>query len=119
MPIDLTYSADVLDLIERTRAFVRDTVLPIEDEHGGDITAAGGDAMRVNLQKLARDAGVFAPHAPVGFGGLGLNMSERAPVVEQAGASLFGPTAPHVAAPDERNAHMPARCPSPRPPARS
>ncbi|HLS79373.1 MAG TPA: acyl-CoA dehydrogenase family protein [Nocardia sp.] len=106
MPIDLTYSADVLDLIERTRAFVRDTVLPIEDEHGGDITAAGGDAMRVNLQKLARDAGVFAPHAPVEFGGLGLNMSDRAPVFEEAGYSLFGPTALNIAAPDEGNVHM-------------
>ncbi|WP_067855609.1 acyl-CoA dehydrogenase family protein [Nocardia shimofusensis] len=106
MPIDLTYSADVLDLIERTRAFVRETVLPIEDEHGGDITAAGGDEIRVSMQKAARDAGVFAPHAPVEFGGLGLNMSDRAPVFEEAGYSLFGPTALNIAAPDEGNVHM-------------
>ncbi|WP_040796097.1 acyl-CoA dehydrogenase family protein [Nocardia higoensis] len=106
MPIDLTYSADVLDLIERTRTFVRETVLPIEDEHGGDITAAGGDAMRVSMQKLAKDAGVFAPHAPVEFGGHGLNMSDRAPVFEEAGYSLFGPIALNLGAPDEGNVHM-------------
>ncbi|MBF6353245.1 acyl-CoA dehydrogenase family protein [Nocardia higoensis] len=106
MPIDLTYSADVLDLIERTRTFVRETVLPIEDAHGGDITAAGGDEVRVSMQKAARDAGVFAPHAPVEFGGLGLNMSDRAPVFEEAGYSLFGPTALNIAAPDEGNVHM-------------
>ncbi len=106
MPIDLTYSADVEDLVERTRAFVRETVLPVEDEHGGDITAAGGDELRVRLQEQARRAGVFAPHAPVEYGGLGLSMSDRAPVFEEAGYSLFGPTALNIAAPDEGNVHM-------------
>ncbi|TQF68791.1 acyl-CoA dehydrogenase [Rhodococcus spelaei] len=113
MTIDLRYSAEVLALIERTRTFTRDVVLPIEDAHGGDITAAGGDELRTRLQQAAKDAGVFAPHAPVEFGGHGLNMSDRAPVFEEAGYSLFGPTALNIAAPDEGNVHMLAHIANP------
>ncbi|GAA4478320.1 acyl-CoA dehydrogenase family protein [Rhodococcus olei] len=113
MAIDLTLSPDVEALVERTRVFVRDHVLPIEDAHGGDIAAAGGDEIRVKLQQAARDAGVFAPHAPGEFGGHGLNMSDRAPVFEAAGYSLFGPTALNIAAPDEGNVHMLAHIANP------
>ena len=58
------------------------------------------------LQAGARAAGVFAPHAPVDCGGLGLTMVERAPVFEEAGYSLFGPLALNIAAPDEGNIHL-------------
>lgn len=85
MAIDLSYAPEVTALVEKTEAFTREVVLPIEDEHGGDITAAGGDTLRVELQKAAKDAGVFAPHAPVEYGGHGLNMTDRAPVFEAAG----------------------------------
>ncbi|MBC2642348.1 MULTISPECIES: acyl-CoA dehydrogenase family protein [unclassified Rhodococcus (in: high G+C Gram-positive bacteria)] len=106
MAIDLSYAPEVTALVEKTETFIRDVVLPVEDEHGGDITAAGGDALRVELQKAAKDAGVFAPHAPVEYGGHGLNMTDRAPVFEAAGYSLFGPTALNIAAPDEGNVHL-------------
>lgn len=113
MAIELSYPPEVRDLVERTCEFVRGTVLPVEDAHGGDITAAGGDVMRVELQQAARDAGVFAPHAPVEYGGHGLGMSDRAPVFEEAGYSLFGPTALNIGAPDEGNVHMLARIANP------
>ena len=106
MVIDLTYTPEVTALVEKTRAFTREVVLPIEDEHGGDIMSAGGDGLRVELQRAAKEAGIFAPHAPVEFGGLGLNMTDRAPVFEETGYSLFGPVATNIAAPDEGNVHM-------------
>jgi acyl-CoA dehydrogenase len=106
MAIDLSYSANVATLTEGTRAYVRDVVLPIEDEYDGDIHAAGGDGLRRELQAVARSAGVFAPHMSPEFGGHGLNMSDRAPVFEEAGYSLFGPLALNIAAPDEGNAHL-------------
>ncbi|WP_137723130.1 acyl-CoA dehydrogenase family protein [Prescottella subtropica] len=104
--MDLSYSPEVLDLVERTRVFVRETVLPIEDVHGGDITAAGGDRVRIELQAEAAARGLLAPHAPVEVGGLGLTMSDRSPVFEAAGYSLFGPTALNICAPDEGNVHL-------------
>ncbi|MFD6101297.1 acyl-CoA dehydrogenase family protein [Nocardia salmonicida] len=106
MPIDLSHPSEVQSLAERTRAFIRDHVLSVEDAHDGDIAAAGGEKLRIELQQAARDAGVFAPHAPIEYGGHGLDMSSRAPVFEEAGYSLFGPTALNIAAPDEGNVHM-------------
>ena len=93
-------------LIHRTGTFIRTRVLPIDDEFDGDITAAGGDALRVELQAEARDLGVYGPQLPLEYGGHGLNMSERAPIFEEAGYSLFGPAALHIAAPDEGNIHL-------------
>lgn len=106
MAVELSYSPDVTALVEKTRAFIEEAVLPVEDRYGGDIAAAGGDAVIKELQAAARQAGVFAPHAPVEYGGLGLNMSDRAPVFEAAGYSLFGPAAVNIAAPDEGNVHL-------------
>ncbi|MGV9709409.1 acyl-CoA dehydrogenase family protein [Gordonia sp. NPDC003424] len=106
MPVDLRYAPEVDDLVEKTRQFVRDQVLPVENEHLGDITAAGGDDLRRELNAKAKAEGIFAPHAPVEFGGLGLNMSDRAPVFAAAGYSTFGPIALHIGAPDEGNVHM-------------
>ncbi|MCC3314008.1 acyl-CoA dehydrogenase family protein [Nocardia africana] len=113
MAIELSPPPEVHELAERTRTFIRDRVLPLEDAHDGDITAAGGDTFRVDLQQAAREAGVFAPHAPVEYGGHGLGMSDRAPVFEEAGYSLFGPTALNIAAPDEGNVHMLAHIANP------
>ncbi|GGN95315.1 acyl-CoA dehydrogenase family protein [Nocardia rhizosphaerihabitans] len=106
MAIDLSQPPEVQRLAECTRAFIRDRVIPLDDADDGDITAAGGDALRADLQREAREAGVFAPHAPVEYGGHGLGMSDRAPIFEEAGYSLFGPTALNIAAPDEGNVHM-------------
>ncbi|TGD86562.1 acyl-CoA dehydrogenase family protein [Mycolicibacterium sp. CH28] len=106
MSVNLEYRNEVLELVQRTEDFVTSDVLPIEDRHQGDITAAGGDELRRELQAAAKAAGVFAPHAPVEYGGLGLNMSDRAPVFEAAGYSVFGPTALNIAAPDEGNVHL-------------
>ena len=93
-------------LLARTRGFVREHVLPVEDAHDGDIEAAGGDDLRAQLQKVARDLGIFAPHAPVEYGGHGLGMVDRAAIFEEAGYGLFGPLALNIAAPDEGNIHM-------------
>lgn len=113
MAVDLSHPPHVLDLATRTETFVREVVLPIEDEFLGDIEAAGGDTLRKDLQARAREAGVFAPHAPVELGGHGLGMVDRAPVFEAAGYSLFGPTALNIAAPDEGNVHLLAEVASP------
>ncbi|ROZ99038.1 acyl-CoA dehydrogenase family protein [Gordonia sp. OPL2] len=106
MPVDLSYAPDVVEIVEKTNRFVRDHVLPIENEYFGDITVAGGDDLRREMNAKAKAEGIFAPHAPVEFGGLGLNMSDRVPVFAAAGYSTFGPVALHIGAPDEGNVHM-------------
>ena len=113
MTIDLSYSPEVTDLVARTRTFIDDVVLPLENKFAGDIVAAGGDELRRDLNAQAKEAGIFAPHAPVEFGGLGLNMSDRSPIFTAAGRSTFGPVALHLGAPDEGNVHMLAGVASP------
>ena len=49
---------------------------------------------------------MFAPHVSVDLGGLGLGMTDRAPVFEAAGRALFGPMAVNANAPDEGNVHL-------------
>lgn len=90
----------------RTRSFVEEHVLPVEDRFDGDVEAAGGDALRRDLQGRAREAGVFAPHVSAEYGGLGLGMVDRAGVFEAAGRALFGPMAVNINAPDEGNMHL-------------
>ncbi|AZG46402.1 acyl-CoA dehydrogenase family protein [Gordonia insulae] len=106
MSVDLRYAPDVSEIVDKTSRFVRDQVLPIENSYGGDITAAGGDDLRRELNAKAKAEGIFAPHAPIEFGGLGLDMSDRVPVFAAAGYSTFGPVALHIGAPDEGNVHM-------------
>jgi acyl-CoA dehydrogenase len=103
--IDFRLAPSVMSIVERTSAFVRTHVLPIEDALGG-VADAGGEDLRVSLQDAARAAGVFCPHGPIEYGGLGLGMSDRAAVFEEAGYSLFGPLALNCAAPDEGNMHL-------------
>jgi acyl-CoA dehydrogenase len=101
-----TSLTDVAQVVEDVDALVREHVLPVDDEHDGDVEAAGGDALRIRLQAIARDRGLLTPHGPRDLGGLGLGMVDRAPVFEAAGRSLFGPMALNINAPDEGNVHL-------------
>lgn len=97
---------DVDTVVTSTTSFIRSEVVPIDDEHDGDVTAAGGETLRSRLQQRARELGLLSPHGPKDCGGLGLSMTQRAPVFEAAGYSLFGPVALNINAPDEGNIHM-------------
>jgi len=94
------------ELVARTRAFIDTHVIPVEDKCDGDVAIGGGEDLRVTLQEKARLAGIFAPQAPREYGGLELNLEERAPVFEAAGRSLLGPMALNINAPDEGNLHL-------------
>ncbi len=92
-------------IAERTMAFIQEHVFPVERE----IVIDGrpmDDALRVELQKAAREAGVFGPLSPVAYGGLGLDTRALAYVLEAAGASLIGPIAVNASAPDDGNIHL-------------
>ena len=100
--VDLSVAPEVEELRTRVRAFVDDVVAPAEAEL---VTSRRGpdDALRLQLQQAARDAGVFAPTAPTAYGGLGLDHAGQAVILREAGRSLLGPLALNCAAPDEGN----------------
>src|SRR4029079_5152255 len=100
MDINFAPPADLVELAAKTKAFVVDKVLPYEKDPRW--TAHGPtDALRLELNALARDAGVFAPHVAKEFGGRGLNQVGRALVFEAAGYSVPGPIAIHCASPGD------------------
>ena len=92
----------VEDLRLRTRAFIRDVVIPAEPVPGQALT----ESERARLQQAAKEAGVFAPHVPVEYGGQGLPLQDWPEIFEEAGYSPIGPTALNCMAPDEGNMHM-------------
>ena len=96
------HPASVEELRLRTRAFIRGTVIPAEPRPGQALNMA----VRRELQAAARDAGVFAPHVPVEFGGQGLAVEHWSPVFQEAGYSPIGPAVLNAMAPDEGNMHM-------------
>ena len=86
----------------RVREFINAQVIPHEsslhpEEHGI------APKVRAELQSLAREAKVFAPTAPIEFGGMALSHFEQSVILEESGRSLLGPTAMNCAAPDEGN----------------
>lgn len=103
MAIELAPDPAVTDLARRTRAFIEDVVIPVEERHHGIVP---DESVRRDLQREAKRAGVFAPQVSTEYGGHGLDMRDRAVVFEEAGYSLFGPLALNIAAPDEGNIHM-------------
>jgi acyl-CoA dehydrogenase len=103
--IDFDIPADLADLRDRTTAFVRDVIIPLETDTRRDHHGPTED-FRLELVELARDAGLLVPHVSTEFGGLGLSHVGKALVFEESGYSLLGPVAMHIAAPDEGNMHL-------------
>lgn len=105
-------STSALELAARTRRFITEEVLPVERE----IIVDGrpmDDALRLELQKAAKQAGVFGPLSPLQYGGLGLDNRDQAVVLEAAGTSLIGPLALNCWAPDDGNIHLLAHAATP------
>lgn len=103
----IDFSIDPADaaLKDRVRAFVEEKIIPYEQDER--LTSHGPtDELRVELNALAREAGLLAPHVSRRYGGSGLSHLQRSLVFEAAGYSTLGPIAMHCAAPDEGNMHM-------------
>lgn len=103
--IDFAPTDEQQALFERTRAFVEEQIIPFErdprwGQHGPS------DALRREMNDLAKAAGLFIPHVSKEFGGLGLDHRGQALVFEAAGYSPLGPTALNCMAPDEGNMAM-------------
>jgi len=103
--IDFSIEPSDAALRDRVRSFVEQKIIPYERDPR--LTSHGPtDELRIELNALAREAGLLAPHVTSHFGGLGLSHVQRALVFEAAGYSTLGPIALHCAAPDEGNMHL-------------
>src|SRR5437660_3373278 len=103
--MDFTIPDELVDLKERTERFVRDEILPRENDPR--LTPHGPtEAFRRELVELARKAGLVAPHVGREWGGLGLDHRGKAVVFEAAGYPPLATIAMNIFAPDEANMHL-------------
>jgi acyl-CoA dehydrogenase len=103
--IDFALPPEHVELRERVAAFIRDEVIPRENDPRQDAHGPS-DTLRLELIDRARAAGLLSPHAPMAWGGLGLDHRGMAVVFEAAGYSLLGPLALNIQAPDEGNTNL-------------
>ena len=103
--IDFQLPDELAALRDQVDAFVRDEVIPLENDPG-QTPHGPTDELRMRLVEKARGAGLLSPHIGTEWGGLGLDHVGKAVVFEAAGYSTLGALALNIQAPDEGNAHL-------------
>jgi len=104
MAIDFSFPPDLEALRLKVREFIATIVKPTEDgmdESNRDQLVAG----IIKMRKAAHEWGLWLPHMPKEWGGMGLGHVAMAAVSAEAAKSRFGPFALNAQAPDEGNMH--------------
>lgn len=109
MAIDFTLTPELQELRGRIRTFITDVVTPEStrmDE--ADLAATDRKAYVKGLVALRRKAhaeGLWLPHMPEEWGGMGLGHVDLAMVQAEAARNRLGPWVMNCQAPDEGNMH--------------
>jgi acyl-CoA dehydrogenase len=106
MAVDFTFPPEIEELRLKVRKFVAEVVRPREAE----IAQRENDRRFlvkniVEMRVAAKDWGLWLPHMPKEYGGMGLGHVAMAAVSAEAAKSAFGPYALNAQAPDEGNMH--------------
>jgi acyl-CoA dehydrogenase len=106
MAIDFSFPPEIDALRLKVRDFVAQVVRPAEAR----IAEREGDRRFlvqsiIEMRVAAHDWGLWLPHMPKEFGGMGLGHVAMAAVSAEAAKSVFGPYALNAQAPDEGNMH--------------
>jgi acyl-CoA dehydrogenase len=89
---------------EKVEAFVRETIVPYEDDPRRDHHGAPTDELVDEMKAQARAAGVLTPH--ILPDGSHLTQLETTYVLKKSGLSPLGPLACNTSAPDEGNMYL-------------
>jgi acyl-CoA dehydrogenase len=104
MAIDFSFPPELEALRTRVREFIDTIVRPLEEQ----LDESNRDALVstvIKMRKAAHEWGLWLPHMPKEFGGMGLGHVAMAAVSAEAARSRFGPFALNAQAPDEGNMH--------------
>jgi acyl-CoA dehydrogenase len=106
MAIDFSFPPEIEELRLKVREFVAQVVRPAEQR----VAEREGDRRFliqsiIEMRVAAKDWGLWLPHMPKEFGGMGLGHVAMAAVSAEAAKSGFGPFALNAQAPDEGNMH--------------
>jgi len=106
MAIDFSFPPELDDLRLKVREFIGQIVRPIEEKAEAD----SWDRDQwihgiIDMRKAAGEWGLWLPHMPKEWGGMGLGHVAMASVSAEAARSRMGPFALNAQAPDEGNMH--------------
>ena len=106
MAIDFSFPEEIEHLRVKVREFMEQVVRPAEEE----IEANEDDRsvlvkQVIAMRKAAHEQGLWLPHMPKEWGGMGLGHVAMASVSAEAAKTRFGPFALNAQAPDEGNMH--------------
>ncbi len=111
MPIDFSFAPEVEDVRVRVRNFIDEEARPAEEKMRASQTADAKADRRALIELIvtgrqkAKDWGLWLPHMPPEWGGMGLGPTAMAAVSAEAAKSGFGPFLLNAQAPDEGNQH--------------
>ncbi len=106
MPIDFNLAPDVEEIRQRVREFMDAEVRPVEEKLRQDEADRNAYVQAiVALRQKAREAGLWNPHLPPEWSGMGLGPVAMAFVSAEAGRTTIGPFVINAQAPDEGNMH--------------
>jgi acyl-CoA dehydrogenase len=103
--IDFRIPDDLQNVLARVRAYVSEDVLPAEAEVVDPDDLLGSWHIVERLRDRARDRGIYTPHLPEDWGGLGLGVLGMALISQECGVSLLASLGLNAMAPDEGNMH--------------
>jgi acyl-CoA dehydrogenase len=103
--IDFTVPPELKELLARIAAYIDEEVLPAESEIADphDILASWHVVDR--LRDKARERGIYTPHLPEEWGGLGIGVLGMALISQECGRSGLASLGLNAMAPDEGNMH--------------
>jgi acyl-CoA dehydrogenase len=103
--IDFTVPSELQELVGRVRAYVSEDVLPAEAEIADPEDVLGSWDVVERLRDRARARGIFTPHLPEDYGGLGVGPLGMALISQELGTAPLGALGMNCMAPDEGNMH--------------
>src|SRR5438067_3000739 len=104
--IDFTLPPEIEDLRKRVREFIEEEVRPAEEKLAAN-ESDRSELVRtiIELRGKAKEWGLWLPHMPKEWGGLGLGPVGMASVSAEAARAGLGPFVLNCQAPDEGNMH--------------
>jgi acyl-CoA dehydrogenase len=103
--IDFTVPAELQELLGRVKAYIAEDVLPAESEIADPDDVLASWAVVERLRDRARDRGLYTPHLPEEYGGLGIGPLGMALISQELGTAPLGALGMNCMAPDEGNMH--------------
>jgi acyl-CoA dehydrogenase len=103
--IDFTTPPELQELVGRVRAYIDEEVLPAERDIADPEDVLGSWHVVERLRDRARARGIFTPHLPEEYGGLGIGVLGMALVSQELGRTPLASLGMNCMAPDEGNMH--------------